>query len=77
MSRNIDIVNVKGEKVGEYILDDSCLEFDKGAQAVHDAVVGFLAVQAFGNLLYKAVGKAFASEMQNGQCLYGIGHRLP
>ena len=43
MSRNIDIVNVKGEKVGEYILDDSCLEFDKGAQAVHDAVVGFLA----------------------------------
>ena len=43
MSRNIDIVNVKGEKVGEYILDDSCLEFDKGAQAVHDSVVGFLA----------------------------------
>ena len=43
MSRNIDIVNVKGEKVGDYILDDSCLEFDKGAQAVHDAVVGFLA----------------------------------
>lgn len=43
MSKNIDIVNVKGEKVGEYVLDDSCLEFDKGAQAVHDVVTGFLA----------------------------------
>jgi large subunit ribosomal protein L4 len=43
MSMNIDIYNIKGEKVGDYTLDDSCLEFDKGAQAVHDAVVGFLA----------------------------------
>lgn len=40
---NIDIFNIKGEKVGDYTLDDSCLEFDKGTQAVHDAVVGFLA----------------------------------
>ena len=40
---NIDIFNIKGEKVGDYTLDDSCLEFDKGAQAVHDTVVGFLA----------------------------------
>ena len=43
MSMNIDIFNIKGEKVGDYTLDDCCLEFDKGAQAVHDAVVGFLA----------------------------------
>ena len=43
MSMNIDIFNIKGEKVGDYTLDDSCLEFDKGAQAVHDTVVGFLA----------------------------------
>ena len=43
MSMNIDIYNIKGEKVGDYTLDDSCLEFDKGTQAVHDTVVGFLA----------------------------------
>ena len=43
MSMNIDIFNIKGEKVGDYTLDDCCLEFDKGAQAVHDTVVGFLA----------------------------------
>lgn len=39
----INIVNTKGEKVGEYNLDDACLEYDKGSQAVHDAVIGFLA----------------------------------
>ncbi len=39
----INIVNTKGEKVGEYKLDDSCLEYDKGSQAVHDSVIGFLA----------------------------------
>ena len=40
---NIDIFNIKGEKVGDYTLDDSYLEFDKGTQAVHDTVVGYLA----------------------------------
>ena len=39
----IDILNVKGEKVGDYTIDDSFIELEKGAQAVHDAVVGFLA----------------------------------
>ncbi len=43
MSMKIDILNMKGEKVGDYTIDDSCLEFDKGTQAVHDAVVAFLA----------------------------------
>lgn len=43
MSMNIDIFNIKGEKVGDYTLDDSYLEFDKGTQAVHDTVVGYLA----------------------------------
>ena len=43
MSMNVDILNMKGEKVGDYTIDDTCLEFDKGAQAVHDAVVAFLA----------------------------------
>lgn len=43
MSIVIDIQNMKGEKVGDYTIDDSCLELEKGAQAVHDAVVAFLA----------------------------------
>ena len=43
MSKTIDIINMKGEKVGDYTIDDSCLEFEKGEQAVHDAVVAFLA----------------------------------
>ena len=43
MSYVIDILNMKGEKVGDYTIDDSAIELEKGAQAVHDAVVGFLA----------------------------------
>ncbi len=43
MSMKIDIVNMKGEKVGDYEIDDSFLEFEKGSQAVHDAVIAFLA----------------------------------
>ena len=43
MSIVIDILNMKGEKVGDYTIDDSCIELEKGTQAVHDAVVGFLA----------------------------------
>ncbi len=43
MPTTIDIVNVKGEKVGDYNLDDSFLEFEKGTQAVHDSVVAYLA----------------------------------
>jgi len=43
MSIVIDIQNMKGEKVGDYTIDDSCLELEKGTQAVHDAVVAFLA----------------------------------
>ena len=38
----IDIVNMKGEKVGDYMIEDTYLEFEKGGQAVHDAVVAFL-----------------------------------
>ncbi len=42
MSMTIDILNMKGEKVGDYVIEDSFLEFEKGSQAVHDAVVAFL-----------------------------------
>ena len=43
MSKVIDILNIKGEKVGDYTIDDSFIELEKGAQAIHDAVVCFLA----------------------------------
>ncbi len=36
---NLDIVNMKGEKVGVYELPDTALELEKGSQAVKDAVV--------------------------------------
>lgn len=42
MSKMIDILNRKGEKVGDYEIADSALELEKGTQAVHDAVVAFL-----------------------------------
>ncbi|MDD2235788.1 MAG: 50S ribosomal protein L4 [Kiritimatiellae bacterium] len=41
----IPIRNMKGEQLGEYELADSLLEFDKGLQAMHDAVVAYLANQ--------------------------------
>lgn len=39
---NLDMINMKGEKVGTYDLPDAALEFEKGEQAVKDAVVSFL-----------------------------------
>ncbi len=61
MSMNIDIVNIKGEKVGDYTLDDSCLEFDKGSQAVHDVVNGFLAEFRCGTASTKTRGEVSGS----------------
>ena len=45
MSKVLDILDCKGVKVGDYQLPDSVLELEKGEQAVHDAVVAFLASQ--------------------------------
>ena len=42
MSKTIDILNMKGDKVGDFEIADQYLEFEKGTQAVHDAVVAFL-----------------------------------
>lgn len=39
---NLDIINMKGEKVGVYELADTALELEKGTQAVKDVVVSFL-----------------------------------
>ena len=39
----IPVWNMQGEQVGEYDLPDDLLEFGKGTQAMHDAVVAHLA----------------------------------
>ena len=57
MSKVIDILNMKGEKVGDYTIDDSLIELEKGAQAVHDAVVGFLAETRAGTASTKTRGE--------------------
>lgn len=45
MSKVLDILDCKGVKVGDYQLPDNAIELEKGEQAVHDAVVSFLASQ--------------------------------
>lgn len=57
----IDIVNAKGEKVGDYSIDDSILEFEKGDQAVHDAVVAHLAERRAGTASTKTRGEVQGS----------------
>ena len=57
MSKKLNIIDCKGENVGEYVLPDNCLEFEKGNQAVHEAVVAFLAEQRAGTACTKTRGK--------------------
>ena len=49
MSKKLDILDCKGAVVGEYEMPENCLEFEKGAQAVHDVVVAFLAGERSGS----------------------------
>ncbi len=44
----LPVRNMKGEQVGEFDLSDDLLVFDKGSQAVHDAVVAYQAHQREG-----------------------------
>ena len=43
MSNTLDILDCSGARVGEYIIPEGVIEMEKGAQAVHDAVVAYLA----------------------------------
>ncbi len=45
MSMELDIINKNGDKTGSIAIEDSKVELVKGEQAVHDAVVAFLASQ--------------------------------
>jgi large subunit ribosomal protein L4 len=53
MSKILDILDIKGAKVGEYTLEDTSLEFEKGTQAVHDVVVAYLAGERAGTACTK------------------------
>lgn len=53
MTMKINIHDCKGAVVGEYEFADSCLEAEKGKQAVHDVVVAFLAGQRAGTACTK------------------------
>lgn len=43
MANTINIFNQDGSSLSEYAVNDACLEFEKGDQAVHDVVVAYMA----------------------------------
>ena len=57
MSKVLDILDCQGARVGEYTLPDAVIELEKGAQAVHDAVVAFMAGQRAGTAKTKCRGE--------------------
>ncbi len=56
MSKILQIVDSKAAVVGEYTLPDNCFELERGSQAVHECVVGFLAEQRAGTACTKTRG---------------------
>ncbi|MDD3118788.1 MAG: 50S ribosomal protein L4 [Victivallales bacterium] len=53
MPKKLNILDGNGAAAGEYAIEDHCLEFEKGAQAVHDVVVAYLAAQRAGTACTK------------------------
>ena len=56
MSNTLDILDCSGARVGEYIIPEGVIEMEKGAQAVHDAVVAYLAGTRAGTACTKTRG---------------------
>ena len=56
MSKTLDILDCTGAKVGDYAIPESAIEMEKGAQAVHDAVVAYLAGARAGTACTKTRG---------------------
>ena len=56
MSKTLNILNCQGENVGEYVVPDAAIELEKGAAAVHEAVVAILAGQRAGTACTKTRG---------------------
>ena len=57
MAKTLDILNCQGAKVGDYTIPDTAIEMEKGAQAVHDAVVAYLAGLRAGTACTKTRGE--------------------
>ena len=57
MSKSLDILDCQGAKVGEYAIPEGVIEMEKGSQAVHDAVVAYLAGQRAGTACTKTRGE--------------------
>ena len=57
MSKTLDILDCKGARVGEYAIPEGVIELEKGEQAVHDAVVAYLAGQRAGTACTKTRGE--------------------
>ena len=56
MSNTLDILDCTGARVGEYVIPEGVIEMEKGAQAVHDAVVAYLAGARAGTACTKTRG---------------------
>lgn len=57
----VPLKNVKGDSVGDYEVADNLLLQDKGAQAVHEAVVAYLAHQRAGTASTKSKSEVAGS----------------
>ncbi len=57
MTKTLDILDCAGARVGEYVIPEGVIEMEKGTQAVHDAVVAFLAGQRAGTACTKTRGE--------------------
>ena len=55
-SKTLDILDCTGAKVGDYTIPESAIEMEKGAQAVHDTVVAYLAGARAGTACTKTRG---------------------
>ena len=56
MSKTLNILNCKGENVGEYIVPDNAIELSKGGTALHDAVIAIRAGRRAGTACTKTRG---------------------
>ena len=56
MSYTLDILNCTGEVVGKYDIPEGVIDLENGKQAVHDAVVAFLAGNRAGTACTKTRG---------------------
>ena len=56
MQNTLDILDCTGARVGEYTIPEGVIEMEKGTQAVHDAVVAYLAGTRAGTACTKTRG---------------------